>query len=571
MSREAGSKHEAADLALGDTGEGEPKGEDKREGEREDKREAKRKDKREVEAKKAEATVVVSGAMPRRAAYALAVISGLLYFLSFPGMDLWPISFFALVPLIVALRGQPSRRAAGLGWAAGFTMTMTGFYWLLEMLKVFSGFPAFICVLFMAILCAYQGGRIALCGYLHGRAEARGWPAAPVFALAFAASELVYPLLFPWYFGASVHNAPVMMQIADLGGPILVGLVLVAANLALAELLIARWKRRKVDRRLVAVGLAVPALAAVYGFIRVNNVERAMASAEKVRIGIVQGNMPLFDRNRALPVHVRLTQEVKRAHNVDLVVWSEAAVPRSFAEDHYEEDVRRTITRQLGVATIVGTVLRRPAGGPDARGSYFNTALMAGDSGEIVGRYDKQYLLAFGEYLPLGELWPILYSWSPNSGRFTQGTSLEPLRWGEHRISALICYEDILPAFVRKLVAYGDPDLLVNLTNDAWFGDSTEPYIHLALAKLRAVEHHRFLVRATNSGVSAIVDAAGRVVVQGGTFREETLVGDARYMRQTTLYGLIGDIPWYIATLAIAAMAIRSRPRKGPLAARPSA
>ena len=120
------------------------------------------------------------------------------------------------------------------------------------------------------------------------------------------------------------------------------------------------------------------------------------------------------------------------------------------------------------------------------KGTYFNTALLADEKGEILGRYDKQFLLAFGEYLPFGETFPVLYDWSPNSGRFTPGTSIEPLVLGEHRISALICYEDILPSFVNKIVAHADPDLLVNLTNDAWFGDSTEPWIHFALAKMRA-------------------------------------------------------------------------------------
>ena len=113
-----------------------------------------------------------------RKAYALAALTGLLYFLGFPGMDVWPLSFIALVPLIVALEGQPPRRSSGLGWLAGFVMTMTGFYWLLEMLQVFSGFATPLCILFMSILCAYQGGRIALLGWLHSRATRRGWPAA---------------------------------------------------------------------------------------------------------------------------------------------------------------------------------------------------------------------------------------------------------------------------------------------------------------------------------------------------------------------------------------------------------
>lgn len=502
-----------------------------------------------------------------RPAYALAVLSGLLYFIGFPGVDVWPVSLVALVPLIIALRGQTARRAAGLGWMAGFTMTMTGFYWLLSMLKVFSGFPVPLCLLFMAILCAYQGGRIALSGWLYGRAESRGWPASIVFALAFVASELVYPLLFPWYFGASVHNFLPLLQVAEIGGPYLVGLVLVAANLAVAEIIQARMEKRPLKRALVAIGAAAPAVAAAYGALRIQSVEAAAKAAPSVKIGVVQGNQALFDRKNALTVHKRLSKDLK-AQGAELIIWSEAAVPRAFPEAKYKDEVRSAITRDLGVPTVIGTVIVRPLEGERAAGGrraeLFNTALLAGADGAILGRYDKQYLLAFGEYLPFGDVLPILHKWSPNSGHFSRGTTIEPFVLGEHRISALICYEDILPDFVNKIVRHADPDLLVNLTNDAWFGDSTEPWIHLALAKLRAVEHRRYLVRATNSGVSAIIDATGGVVAHGGTFREETVLGEGRYMRATTGYKVLGDVPWYAATIVIAAMAFLSRPKRGP-------
>ncbi|WP_437820450.1 apolipoprotein N-acyltransferase [Sorangium sp. So ce1078] len=525
--------------------------------------------------------------LPARLSYGLAALTGFLYFLGFPGVDLWPISFFGLVPLIVALRGQTPGRAALLGWISGFVMTMTGFYWLLEMLRVFSGFPTILCIFFMAILCAYQAGRIALCGWLYGRAEARGWPGAVVFALAFVTSELVYPLLFPWYYGSSVHNAPVMGQVADLGGPYLVGLVLVAANLAIAELVKFRLDRalpraaapvapgaphpyrdaappgrgRPLNRAVLAVGVAAPALAAVYGVVRMRAVDAAAAAAEPIKIGIVQPNLALFDRRNAVKIHVNRTKELAK-QGAGLVVWSEAGVPQAFRESAYKTEVQRSLTGRLGVPTVVGTVIHRLPADPNERGVSFNTALMAGEGGEILGRYDKQYLLAFGEYLPLGDTVPYLYTLSPNSGRFSPGTSLAPLEWDGHRLATMICYEDILPHFVNKLVAAGDPDLLVNLTNDAWFGDTTEPWIHLALAKMRAIEHRRYLVRATNSGVSAIVDPVGRVVVHSDTFKEQSLLGEARFMRARTVYGTVKDIPWYVAAVASVAMALFTRPER---------
>jgi len=174
---------------------------------------------------------------------------------------------------------------------------------------------------------------------------------------------------------------------------------------------------------------------------------------------------------------------------------------------------RDRFAASLGVPTIFGAVLYRVD--PD-RERWFNTAISTDVKGEFRGRYDKQYLLAFGEYLPFGDTFPILYKWSPHSGRFSAGTSLEPLivdiKGTEHKVSALICYEDILPGFTNRAVGHADPELIVNMTNDAWFGDTTEPWQHLALAKFRAIEHRRFLVRSTNSGVSAIIDPNGAIV-----------------------------------------------------------
>lgn len=126
------------------------------------------------------------------------------------------------------------------------------------------------------------------------------------------------------------------------------------------------------------------------------------------------------------------------------------------------------------------------------------------------------------------------------------------LRLGAARLAVLICYEDILPGFVRSVVRQTRPNLLVDITNDAWFGDTAAPHIHLALSTLRAIEHRRFLARATNSGVSAVVDPLGRVVVRGGTFRSETLHANVALLADDTLYARLGDWPALLCLLAIA-------------------
>jgi apolipoprotein N-acyltransferase len=532
-----------------------------------------------------------------RLAEAGAILSGILYFVAFAGFDQWWLSFVCLVPLYVSLHGQPTRRAAWLSFLTGLAMNLGGFYWLLTMLKTFSGFPTALCLVFVVIICAYQALRLAFMGWLYGRAANRGWPVPVVFAAAFATSELVFPLLFPWYYAATVHNVPVLMQLAEVGGPILVGLVLVAVNMAVAEPLRARLAasrqlvpvgttayrgngsteervRLPLDRKVVGVGVLALLFALLFGAVRISMVKAQVTAAEPARVGYVQGNMGLFQKREkpgeGLRRHVALTQSL-REKNVDFVVWSESSVTFAVPEDMGMKTpfYRERFAGRLGVPIIFGAVLFRAD--PD-RERWFNTAIATNVRGDVVGRYDKQYLLAFGEYLPFGDDFPILYQWSPHSGRFSKGTSLEPveleIKGKKRTISVLICYEDILPSFTNRMVSHADPELLVNITNDAWFGDSTEPWEHLALAKFRAIEHRRFLVRSTNSGVSAIVDPMGAVVAHTKTFVTEAQEGEIRWMRSHTVYEMVGDAPWWLITMGIGyASFARRKPRSRSTAA----
>jgi apolipoprotein N-acyltransferase len=507
--------------------------------------------------------------LPPKVAYPLAFLSGLLYWVAFPGIDVWPVAFVALVPLFVALAGQTPKRGFWIGWTAGFGMTITGFYWLSYTLQVFSGFPLPLCWLFQGILCGYQAGRIGLFGWLAARGEQRGWGRGLTLTLAFAASELVFPLLFPWFYGATVHQVLPLLQVAELGGPIAVSLVLLAFNYALAELVLARLAERAPNKRVLAVAI-VPVFAALYGLIRMHQVDARSAAADKVEVGLVQANMTLMgkreNKGEGLARHLRLTQELKAQGPLDLVVWSETSVMSAFLEEDANQEVRRLFARKLGVPALFGSVLARKV--EDARGhALFNSALLTDKKGNVVGRFDKQYLLAFGEYLPFGETFPKLYEWSPHTGHFQAGTSFKPLSLGEHQIAVVICYEDVLPAFVNREMREGDPELIANLTNDAWFGDSTEPWIHLALAKLRAVEQRKFFVRSTNSGVSAFIDPVGRVISNTKTFQEESQRATLRWLKGKTLYTLWGDAPWWLATLASVVLAFRRRGAKAPAAA----
>jgi apolipoprotein N-acyltransferase len=506
--------------------------------------------------------------LPAPLAYSGAFLSGLLYWLAFAGMDVWPLAFVAWVPLVVAMHRQTARTATLLGWLAGVTMNVAGFSWLQEMLRTFSGFPAPVCFLFVLIVCGYQGGRIGLLGWLYARASARGWPGPLVFAAAFVASELVYPLLFPWYYAATVHQVPVLTQLAEVGGPILVGLVLLSANLALAELVVARAERRKPDVAPIAVGVVAVAFTCCYGVLRVGSIDALAQAAPAAQVGVVQADMGLLEKRNSLDEglqrHLDASAALEQGPHVDFVVWSETSAMRAVREESYKQDLRAGVARRIGAPAIFGAVVVRRVS--DARHYVlYNTAISSDQAGNITGRYDKQYLLTFGEYLPLGEAFPVLYQWSPNSGHFSPGTSLEPLivdiHGESHPVTALVCYEDILPRFTNDAVRHARPELLVNMTNDAWFGDTAEPWEHLALAQFRAIEHRRYLVRGTNSGVSAVVDPVGRVIAHSGTFRQETVAATIHWMQSSTVYEKVGDWPWLLVSVGLLAGCFVTRRR----------
>ena len=236
---------------------------------------------------------------------------------------------------------------------------------------------------------------------------------------------------------------------------------------------------------------------------------------------------------------------------------------RPVRDDTLQAGAARRGPRRIGVPAIFGAVIVKRV--PDDREYVlYNTAVASDTAGTITSRYDKQYLLTFGEYLPLRRAVPralqvVAQQRALLAGHVARPAPARRRAATTHPVSMLICYEDILPEFTNEAVRHADPELLVNMTNDAWFGDTVEPWEHLALAQLRAVEHRRYLVRGTNSGVSAIVDPVGRVIAHTGTFRQEAISAPIHWMRSHTVYERIGDWPWLLGTIALGIGAFRKR------------
>lgn len=499
---------------------------------------------------------------PRYQTYGLALFGGVLHFLGWAGFGIWPLALVCLVPLFAALElgmSRGLRHALGLGWVFGAVSYLGGYHWLVEFLEVFSGYGLALSALFFALFCLYLGFDYALYGVVYRLLRNRGWSTSAIAVPTLLLMEWGYPALFPTYLANSFHMLTLPTQIADLGGPLLVTALIGAVNLSVYEGW--RWwkKRRRDAPKLVwIITAAATIFATVYGMVRVSQIEARMAAAPVMRIGIVQVNMGIFEkRTEAIEGHRRhleQSRELEKEGELDLLVWPESAyvatLPRELPWNG--DRVRRDLTTPM----LFGGVSAERVNGET---KIYNTVFSIDADGMVRSTYDKTYLLMFGEYLPFGDLFPILYELSPNSGRFTKGTHVRPLTVGEWRISTPVCYEDILARFTRRMVREANPHVLINLTNDAWFGDTQEPWIHLVLSKYRAIEHRRFLVRSTNSGISAVVDPLGRVVAQSGLLTRENLRADVRMMAKDTVYTKLGDWPGWLSLLVVGWMLIRRR------------
>ncbi|MGD8318021.1 MAG: apolipoprotein N-acyltransferase [Myxococcales bacterium] len=492
----------------------------------------------------------------RRESYALAVVGGVAYFLGWAGFGIWPLALICLVPLWAALELGLERRwwhSLVVGWLYGTVAYAGGYHWLIEFLRVFSGYGYAASVLFWLLFTAYLGFNYALYGAMYWALRQRGWPAAASAIPPLLVMEWLYPALFPTYLGNSLHTCTTLVQIADLGGPLSITVLLALVNLSIFEGW--RWFRRRRDPPLLvfSVTVVVIAFAAVYGVVRIHQLEAQIADAPKLRVGLVQVDMGIFEKRSEAEEghrrHIEQSHQLEDEGDLDLIVWPESAyidaLPREVP--WYAGRVREDLHTPL----LFGGVSTERVEG---KRKFYNTVFAVDADGFVQSTYDKTYLLMFGEYLPFGDLFPILYDLSPNSGRFTPGTHVRPVTLGPWRIATPVCYEDVLAGFTRKMVREGKPHILINLTNDAWFGDTQEPWIHLVLAKYRAIEHRRYLVRATNSGISAIIDPLGRVVARTGLLTRENLRYEVSMLDEDTMYTELGDWPGWLALALMALM-----------------
>jgi apolipoprotein N-acyltransferase len=520
-----------------------------------------------------------------RAKTAAAVLSGALLVVCFPLADFGSLAFVALVPLLLALQGSTPRDAARRGFLCGAVFFSGLLYWLVHVMTHYGGLPVVVGIGFLLLLVGWLalffGGFAACQAALLLRRGPMAFLFAPVLFVAFEIARGRLLTGFPWgLIGYTQWRRPGLVQLTAWGGIYALSFLVVLVNAAIALFLAPGGVRRR------RIGAAAAALlvAAGAGFLG----KRALAGVAHgdgvpLTVAAIQANVPqemkwLRGREQEIVSGLLTQSAAAAAQGARLVVWPESSSPLALA---YGDDPHAPATppardrqgfeqvvswvRQARVTLLTGSVAYRRV---DGRLRAYNSAFVIGPDGVPAASYDKVHLVPFGEYVPLQRLLFFVDRMVQGAvAEFLPGERFDPLPTAEGHAGTFICYEAIFPELVRRVARHAD--FLVNITNDAWFGKSAAPYQHLAMAAVRAAENRRWMVRAANTGISAIIDPAGRVRRRTPLEVETILLGSVAPRSDTTLYARTGDrLAWACVILtAVLAAVHRSAFARAPRSA----
>lgn len=473
------------------------------------------------------------------------------HFLSLPGYGLSFLAWAGWIPfLFLVEESETPHRALLRGFCAGLAAAVPLYYWIAWTVAVPGkiGWAAGIgAVLFVSAFVALHFGVAAW--WAKRLLDRFGPPSLAAFPAVACAVELSRMYLFsgfPWMLtGYALAGDPYLRQGASVVGTVGLGAILATpASLAYAALRHGRSLRRRLP--LLVVAAALPALLFAWGKERAATLaddrSRSLALSQGRSVAVVQGSVdqsvkwePAF-RAETLRIYGDLSE--KAAPGRDLLVWPETAAPFFYGWEAEETARLRAIAAAGKVPILFGVPWMEEEGG---KVRFYNSVLLLDGDGIEGGRYDKRHLVPFGEYVPLRFLLGFMDKLTGGGEDFSRGKGAGVIRAAGMRLGPSVCYEAIFPAIQREEVLSG-ANVLVNVTNDAWFGDTVAPWQHLAMSRMRAVETGRPLVRAANSGVSAFVGPGGELEGTLGLSVRGILGGTVVPRGEVTPYVKWGDV-----------------------------
>jgi apolipoprotein N-acyltransferase len=510
---------------------------------------------------------------------ALAVVSGLALALAFPNFDLNLAAWVAFVPLLYAIDGESHRNVFLYSWLQGFACYVASLYWITITLHHFADVRIIFAVLPMLMLATvialFSGAAVSAAGFITARLGLSMVVTLPIAWTAVEWLRTYFPIGFPWnLLGYAAYQNLTLIQFAEFTGVYGVSALIILFNVVVYVVF---FRRESPRTQGISLGVlsALIVVAWVFGTLRIDGLERERPK-ESLKFAMVQGNIPQSIKwdphflESSFSVYVQQTEEAARM-GADLIVWPEAAAAFFFQPTEqylsaFAEDAPyRQRLLQLAADTRDPILFGAPAlGEVDGRLGFYNRAYLVSDAGAVAAWYDKIQLVPFGEYVPLRSLLGYFVNRVVEGfGDMFAGDRQTIFDLKGARLGVLICYESIFPNLSRMAVNRG-ADILVNITNDAWYGESSAPYQLLAMAAMRAIETKVPVVRVANTGISAVIEPSGKITARTPLFKRGTEIERVYWQPRRTIYTTVGD--WFAETcfalMAIALIWGYLRPRR---------
>ncbi|VAX29730.1 Apolipoprotein N-acyltransferase / Copper homeostasis protein CutE [hydrothermal vent metagenome] len=497
--------------------------------------------------------------------YFPAVLSGTALVFAFPTFNISMLAWICIVPFLISLYSMDGHTAFRAGLFFGLPYFFGTQSWIYYSVNHYGGVSLLPSLLIVLLLSLYESLYTAIFGFLFAKAVKRtDLPLTIIAAPLWCSLEYIRGYLFsgfPWsLLGYTQYNSLPIIQISDITGVYGVSFLIILVNASLADIYLLKVRQKEKPlfpywKTLSSVAVTAVLIAAtlLYGVYKLRSVGTEKSDTRQVRISIIQGSIeqdrkwnPAYQR-KVFNIYKRLTLEALK-ENPDMVVWPETALPFYFGRDKEQTTELTEFVKKSGVPLLTGTVLvrNRPVtknrdGNSNNGYMLSNSAVLINSAGKLTYTYDKIHLVPFGEYVPLKSTLFFLDKLVKGIGDYIPGKNYvkAELPWGQ--FGTIICYEAIFPGLVRKFFRHGG-NLIVNITNDAWFGRTSGPYQHFSMSVFRAVENRKPLVRAANTGISGFIDATGKVLKKTGLFKETYITEDILINDDISFYTRFGDM-----------------------------
>lgn len=480
----------------------------------------------------------------------LPVLTGLLLAASFPRFDQFYLAWIALVPLILFVHRVHSIKAAFWGGLiAGLLQNSMLLIWMQPVLTRYGGISNGLSWLafglLMPVLSAYLAVACLVTKFLARRIGAAAIFLFPAILVCFEYLLSISPFGgFPWLLaGYSQSRFLSLIQIADVTGVYGISFLLACVSVSLSWIFITNYRKMRAYIPL-AVMVALILSCLLYGRF---SLRRWREADPPYRVAILQGNIAFEDPaassvDKFLDRYARLANQAKHS---DLLILPESPTPASFDDDSKYRESLASLAKRHPLGMVFNNVRSSEKA---VEVEHFNSAYLISQEGKPAGTYDQIHLVPFGEYIPLKQFLSFIDTISKDAGEYHPGQDIRIIRIGGRPANAIICFEAVFPGLARRFTLNGS-ELMINIVNDGWYGNTAAPYQHVQIARFRAIENRRYFLRAANTGISAVIEPNGAITAATGILKEAVCEAKFDFINYQTIYTRYGNVFIYLCAI----------------------